>query len=165
MGIFIITKCKRSVLKDNRVFRILSEHRRRNYQCGTRWQIYCIALGLNNAATVKDSFVGKGVKKNKISKVTSQLNILPTILNLYGISYNTNNYIAEDALDNKYDGVVFFSDYSWYNGNVYVENGEVTNNKKISLSKLEEKNEYISYITKKNDLTLKYNYFKMISSD
>ncbi len=108
---------------------------------------------------------GKGVKKNKISKVTSQLNILPTILNLYGISYNTNNYIAEDALDNKYDGVVFFSDYSWYNGNVYVENGEVTNNKKISLSKLEEKNEYISYITKKNDLTLKYNYFKMISSD
>ena len=108
---------------------------------------------------------GKGVKKNKISKVTSQLNILPTILNLYGISYNTNNYIAEDALDNKYDGVVFFSDYSWYNGNVYVENGEVTNNKKISLSKLEEKNEYISYITKKNDLTLKYNYFKIISSD
>lgn len=108
---------------------------------------------------------GKGVKKNKISKVTSQLNVLPTILNLYGISYNTNNYIAEDALDNKYDGIVFFSDYSWYDGNVYVENGEVTNNKKIKTSKLEEKNEYVSYITKKNDLTLKYNYFKMKSSD
>ena len=100
------------------------------------------------------------IKKNKVNKVTSQLNILPTMLNLFGISYNTNLYIAGDALDPKYDGIVFFSDYSWYDGNVYVESGEVTNNKKIKRSKLEEKNEYISYITKKNDLTLKYNYLK-----
>ncbi len=42
----------------------------------------------------------------------------------------------------------------------YVENGEVINNKSISYESLEEKNYYISYITKKNDLALKYNYFK-----
>ena len=103
---------------------------------------------------------GKGVQKNGVKKVTSQLNILPTIINLYGIDYNVSDYIGEDALNPKYDGIVFFSDYSWYDGNVYVENGEVVNGKKISDDKLEEKNQYINYITKKNDLTLKYNYFK-----
>ena len=76
------------------------------------------------------------------------------------MEYNPNNYIGEDALNPKYDGIVFFSDYSWYDGNVYVENGEVTNNKKISFDKLEEKNYYINYITRKNDLALKFNYFK-----
>ena len=93
-------------------------------------------------------------------KVTSQLNILPTVLNLFGIEYNPNNYIGTDALDNEYEGIVFFSDYSWYDGNVYVENGEVTNNKSINNNKLEEKNFYINNITKKNDLALKFNYFK-----
>ena len=102
----------------------------------------------------------KGLSKTKVTKVTSQMNILPTLLNLYGVTYNKNNYIAEDALNTKYNGQVFFNDYSWYDGNVYVENGEVTNGKKIKEDTLNNKNEYINYIIKKNDLTLKYNYFK-----
>ncbi len=100
------------------------------------------------------------LKSKKVNKVTSQLNILPTILNLYGFKYNINNYIGKDALDPKYQGIVFFSDYSWYDGNVYVEGGEVTNNKSIKQSSLDDKNEYISYLAKKNDLALKYDYFK-----
>ena len=99
-------------------------------------------------------------KKTNITEVTTQLNILPTILNLYGIEFNKNNYIAEDALNNKYKGIAFFNDYSWYDGNVYVDNGIVINDKKISPEALLEKNEYVSYLIKKNDLTLKYNYFK-----
>ena len=100
------------------------------------------------------------IEKKTINKVTSQLNILPTVLNLWGINYNPNNYIGTDALDPNYEGIVFFSDYSWYDGNVYVENGEITNNKSTSYENLEEKNYYVSNITKKNDLTLKFNYFK-----
>lgn len=103
----------------------------------------------------------KDIKPINIKETTSQLNILPTVLNLFGLeNYNPNNYIAQDALNPNYDGIVFFSDYTWYDGNVYVENGEVTNNKKINYDKLEEKNYYINYITKKNDLALKFNYFK-----
>ena len=107
----------------------------------------------------------KDIDKRKVNEVTSQLNILPTLLNLFGIEYKDNSYIASDALDSNYKGIVFFSDYSWYDGNVYVSNGEVTNGKNIDENELEEKNHYISYVTKKNDLTLKYNYFKRISSE
>lgn len=102
----------------------------------------------------------KKLKKETIKEVTSQLNILPTTLNLFGIKYNKNAYIGEDALNTKYQGIVFFSDYSWYDGNVYVADGIVKNKKKISNNDLEKNNYYINYITRKNDLALKYNYFK-----
>ena len=38
--------------------------------------------------------------------------------------------------------------------------GEVTNGKSISSEELENKNYFINRITKKNDLTLKFDYFK-----
>ena len=82
------------------------------------------------------------------------------MLNLFGIDYNPNNYIGQDALNNNYRKLVFFSDYSWYDGNVYVDGGVVTNNKYINQNALEEKNYNVNYLIKKNDLTLKYNYFK-----
>lgn len=98
--------------------------------------------------------------KKTIKTVTSQLNVLPIVLNLFGIDYNPNYYIGQDALSNNYQKLVFFSDYSWYDGNVYVDGGVVTNNKYINQNALEEKNYNVNYLIKKNDLTLKYNYFK-----
>ena len=115
----------------------------------------------NNLINKTPFFIwSKDGKRTNINKVTSQLNILPTTLNLFGINYNSNNYIGKDALDPNYEGIVFFSDYSWYDGSIYVENGEITNNKNATYEYLEEKNYYISHLTKKNDLALKYNYFK-----
>ena len=90
---------------------------------------------------------------------------MPTLLNLFGLEYHPNYYIGEDALNNNYHGIVFFSDYSWYDGNVYVDGGIVTNNKNIDQIALEDKNYYINYIIRKNDLTLKYNYFKKIETN
>jgi len=97
--------------------------------------------------------------KKNINEVTSQIDILPTVLNLFDMNYNPTYYLGKDALNPKYKGIVFFSDYSWYDGNVYVENGKVINNKKIKKSDLEEKNSYVSYTTEKNDKILKYDYF------
>lgn len=105
-----------------------------------------------------------GNTKKKLKDVTSQLNILPTLINLFGLEKNPNYYLGEDALSKNYNGYVFFSDYSWYDGNVYVDAGNVTNNKNIDPLVLEDKNYFINYQIKKNDLTLKYDYFKTIMS-
>ena len=40
--------------------------------------------------------------KKTIKTVTSQLNILPTVLNLFGIEYNPNYYLGQDALGKNY---------------------------------------------------------------
>lgn len=103
------------------------------------------------------------MKRVDVTKVTSQLNILPTVLNLLGIKYNEKWYVGTDALAKNYSGIAIFSDLSWYDGNVYVVDGVVTNGKKISSENLEKKNNLVEYIVKKNDLVLKYNYFKEIN--
>ena len=99
-----------------------------------------------------------------INKVTSQLNILPTIVNLFGLEYHPSYYVANDALDKNYDGFVFFSDYSWYDGNVYYDGG-VRNNAYINKDELIKKNENIANLIKKNDLVLKYDHFKTIKKE
>ncbi len=124
----------------------------------------------NNGKTIDNNLINKtpffiwsaGMKREDIKKLNSQLDILPTFLNLMGIKYNTKWYTGSDILDNKYKGMIVFPDLSWYDGTYYVEDNIVTNNKKISASQLEEKNSYAEYIIKKNDLVLKYNYFKEI---
>ena len=115
----------------------------------------------NNLINYTPFFIwNNGKDKKTVKTVTSQLNVLPTVLNLFGIDYNPVNYIGSDALDNNYQKIVFFSDYSWYDGNVYVDGGIVTNKRYISEEALDDKNYYVNYLIKKNDLTLKYNYFK-----
>ena len=117
----------------------------------------------NNLINKTPFFIwSKDMKQTKVNKVTSQLNILPTTLNLFGIEYSSNNYIGTDALSQNYEGIVFFSDYSWFDGNVYVDGGIVTNKRYISEEALDNKNYYVNYLIKKNDLTLKYNYFKKL---
>ena len=115
----------------------------------------------NNLINHTPFFIYDGKTKKTVKEVTSQLNILPTLLNMFDINYNSNNYIGENALSKDYKGYVFFSDYSWYNGKVYTVGGEVVNNKYIKPEELENMNHYISGLIKKNDLTLKTDYFSI----
>ncbi len=155
----LIENLKEKNLLDNTIIVVFTDHYLYTLEDKTILDKYKNTS--NNLINRTPFFIwGKGVSNSSVKKVTSQLNILPTLLNLYGIEYNTNNYIGGDALDPSYDGIVFFSDYSWYDGNVYVENGEVTNNKKITEEQLEQKNFNVNNLTRKNDLALKYDYFK-----
>lgn len=101
-----------------------------------------------------------GLEYHNVKKVTMQTNILPTVLNLFGIDYNSNYFISKDALAKDYKGVAFFPDYSWYDGNVYVENNSITNKGKMKKKELNAMNEKVNNIIRQNDLTLKYDYFK-----
>ncbi len=104
----------------------------------------------------------KDMKQIEIDKVNSQIDILPTVLNLFGISYTEEYYIGNDILDEDYSGYVFFSDYSWYDGNVYVENGEAASGESIDSAYIESMNTLINKLVQRNDLTLKYDYFRLI---
>ncbi len=97
-----------------------------------------------------------------IPKVNSQIDILPTVLNLMGIDYCDEYYVGRDIFDEEYPGYVFFSDYSWYDGVNYVEFGEVTNNTEADPVYIHNTNTDINNLIRKNDLVLKYDYFKKI---
>ena len=100
-----------------------------------------------------------GYTKTTIKDVNSQLDILPTILNLFGIEYYPNNYIGRDILDPNFDPLVFFPDGSWYNGSTYVTNGENINGRKISKAKLEKYNSIVKRKMLLNDAVIKSDYF------
>ncbi len=160
----LLDKLKEKDLLNNTVIVAYSDHYL--YTMENQSVIYNYKKVTNNLINKTPFMIwDNGKTKSTVKKTTSQLNILPTVLNLYGFEFNQNNYISKDALADNYSGIVFFSDYSWYDGNVYVEGGEVTNGKKISNDLLEEKNLYINELAQKNDLTLKYNYFKKINTN
>ena len=57
-------------------------------------------------------------------------------------------------------GYVFFSDFSWYDGMLYVENGEVTEGRRYKEEYVLELNDLLNKKIQQNDLTLKYDYFR-----
>lgn len=105
-----------------------------------------------------------GMTPVEIGKVNSQIDILPTVLNLFGIQYTEEFYIGRDIFDPNYGGYAFFSDYSWYDGNVYVENGTVTSQRKKNTDEeyILQMNALINSLIQQNDLTLKYDYLRRL---
>ena len=102
------------------------------------------------------------LEPDKIDKVNSQLDILPTVLNMFGMEYKEELFIGNDIMDPNYQGYVFFSDYSWYDGKVYVENGEVTSGTITDPNYITDMNGLINHLVRKNDLTLKYDYLRRL---
>ncbi len=101
---------------------------------------------------------------DNINEVNSQLDILPTILNLFGISYNTNYYLGQDIFSKAHVPVVYFQDGSWYDGSTYVSNGKYSSGKKISTKNINKINDYVKTKMDLNNAILKSNYFETIEN-
>lgn len=86
----------------------------------------------------------EGAEASEVSKINSQLDILPTILNLFGIEYTEENYVGRDIFDPEYEGYVFFPDKAFLDEKGLAAGGSEKGMKLIQ----------------KNDLVLKYDYFK-----
>ena len=54
-------------------------------------------------------------KKYSIDKYAMNIDVLPTILNLFGFKYDSRLIIGKDIMSNNNDGVVIFPDRSWVN--------------------------------------------------
>jgi len=105
-----------------------------------------------------------GMEPATIEKTNSQIDILPTVLNMFGIEYEEDYFIGHDIMDQNHAGYVFFSDYSWYDGNVYVDNGEVANEVEFDQEYVDEMNQHITELIQKNDYVLKYDYFRRLQN-
>ena len=112
-----------------------------------------------------DCFIwASDIVPQEVTKTTSQLNIMPTILNLFNLYVNPNYYIGEDALDPDYFGYVFFSDSSWWDGKRYVVDGEVIKGLPTTPEYINTMSTKVNNLISKNDEVLKTNYFKKMKS-
>lgn len=107
------------------------------------------------------------MKSVNIDKVGSQIDVIPTIYNLFGVKYDSRLFAGKDILSNT-EGLAIFNNQSWvtdkgsYNsvtkefistgGDVYQEYIDNINNivkNKVSMSKNLMKYNYYDYVTKK----------------
>ncbi len=61
----------------------------------------------------------KGIEPKVIHQMTSTFDIYPTLANLFGLDINGNIIFGSDALDNNFEPMIYFSDYSWMNEHAY----------------------------------------------
>lgn len=83
----------------------------------------------------------------KINKVGSQIDVLPTLLNLFGIEYDSRLIVGKDILSTN-EGIAIFSDHSWvtdYGKYNYRTNTFIPKKDKL----LEDQKEYINKINNK----------------
>ena len=112
-----------------------------------------------------DCFIwSSDIEPKEITKTTSQLNIMPTVLNLFNLYVKPNYYIGEDALSPDYLGYVFFNDYSWWDGKRYVVLDNIIKGLPAPDEYIENMNKKINDLIYKNDEVLKTNYFKKLKN-
>jgi len=58
----------------------------------------------------------------KVEKVGSQIDVLPTLLNLFGVKYDSRMIIGKDILSD-YEGLAIFSNRSWVSDYGYYNSG------------------------------------------
>lgn len=94
------------------------------------------------------------LEHKEIDTIMDTADILPTLLNMLGITYNPNYYIGTDVFSDNHEEFVYFSSDSFYDGETFYD-GNVIDSSKINYI-----NETISKIREKRDLNN-----KMIISD
>lgn len=99
-----------------------------------------------------------GIEATKVEKVTSSIDIMPTIANLLGIE-ERRYYVGNDAFSEEYDGLVYFPDGKWYDGNILFEpdnQNEYTEDEKEYIISV---NQNIENIRNISDYVISTNYF------
>lgn len=104
----------------------------------------------------------KGVKPQTVEKVCSNVDILPTILNMFGME-NNNSYLGSDIFDPNYEGIAYLPTLSWVTNKCICVDGSVAENftdEEISEEYIEKMNEFVQNSVEVNNLVMYTDYFK-----
>lgn len=98
----------------------------------------------------------KDIEHKDIDTIVGTSDILPTLLNMFGIKYDPRIYLGTDIFSDYHSNYVYFNDYTWYDGNIYYDGTNQKNssyiktissevNKKININKKIILGDYYSY--------------------
>lgn len=146
----LLEKLETDGLLEDTVLVLATDHEMYGYS-----QVYEIkAAGEANLATRVPLIIwSEDTEHEDVDTIMDSADILPTIANMFGLDYNPVFSDGTDVFSDNYENYVYFSDYSWYDGNIYYEpTGEI------------EETEYIKDINKQIRQKIKINRY-MLDSD
>lgn len=65
-----------------------------------------------------------GIEHKTINKLSSSFDVLPTLANMFNLDTNYTYYFGNDVFSSNYQPIVYYKDYSWYDGENYVLDGK-----------------------------------------
>lgn len=66
-----------------------------------------------------------GLKPKEINQLSNSFDVLPTLANLFNLKTNYSYYIGNDIFNETRLKVVYYKDYSWFDGKNYIKNHEL----------------------------------------
>ena len=88
--------------------------------------------------------------------LVDDLDIVPTIYNLFGIDYDPYKFVGTDVFSPYHDNIVVFTDYSWYDGNVY----SFDNNIDTTTNSFKKNTKFAQNIIDVNTMIINHDYYK-----
>ena len=152
----LIEKLEKDGLMDDTVFVMFTDHYTYGYSKEAIVKGMSLLDGERFIEETPFFIYHKGSPKMEITKVSSTKDILPTVINLFGLD-RFGGYIGDDIFDPENKGFAYFSSMNWYDGEIYRDdNLEIT----------DENREYVEEMDKKmmdciniNDIIVAGNYF------
>ncbi len=100
-----------------------------------------------------------GMNRVAIKKVSQTSDLLPTIINLFGLE-NHNCYIGNDIFDDNYSGFAYFGDKSWFDGEIHFVPSNANNYPLNIKAYIDFRNQQIVNDVEINDIVIAGDYFK-----
>ena len=162
---FLVEKLEEKDILDDTVIVLASDHH--PYFMDDKYVEEMAGKELDQFSLYKNNLIiyNANVEYTKIDKVCNTIDVLPTVLNLFGLTYDSRLMAGRDIFSNS-EGIVIFADYSWltnkgcysYNSGVFIS--DMNDNKKEDYIK--RINNIVSnrYIMSRNILI--YDYYRLI---
>lgn len=149
-------KLDRDGLLDNTVLVVFTDHYTYGYSDENIVKGMSLLGGERFMQETPFFIYAKGMPPMTVNKVSCTKDILPTLLNLFGFE-NFGGYIGDDIFGREEKGFVYFSDMTWYDGEIYRDDKFVPN---------DENREYVEAMDQKmidcvniNDIIIAGDYF------
>ncbi len=103
------------------------------------------------------------LETTRITKVASQIDVIPTVYNLFGIEYDSRLFIGKDILSDE-PGLAIFSDRSWVSddGKYFAASNKFVANKEVSDDYVDMVNNIVANKISVSSLIMSSNYYDSI---
>lgn len=153
----LINNLKKEGMYEDTVIIGVADHYAYGYMDKEKLKQYTINSGSKIYEKVPFFIFSPSLEPQKVTKVTGAIDIVPTILNLFGL--NTEYCLGNDAFNPEYNGFVYYPNNSWYDGNITFNSNERIERSIKEQEYVDKMNKHITNLNKINDFVINNNYF------
>ncbi len=157
----LIERLKEDGLYENTVIIGIADHYAYGYKDKEKLAEFSKEAGSEISEKVPFFIYSPGIEPVSVTKVTGAIDIVPTITNLFGL--NNGYYLGNDAFNPEYPGYVYFSNGSWFDGQIHYKPGtDISSYGAENKEYIDEMNKKIIHLMEINDRVVNVDYFKNV---